>query len=84
MALGKQAKVLSTAQQQATLAYIERTRWPLRNRVIFLLSVKAGLRAKEIAHLTWSMLTDASGALAEGISLQDKASKGRSGGLHPF
>jgi hypothetical protein len=28
---------------------------------IFLLSVKAGLRAKEIAELTWDMVTDAEG-----------------------
>jgi site-specific recombinase XerD len=33
----------------------------LRDRVMVLLSFKAGLRAKEIAELTWSMVTDASG-----------------------
>jgi hypothetical protein len=29
------------------------TRYPLRNKVIGLLFIKAGLRAKEIANLTW-------------------------------
>ena len=45
-----------------------------------LLSFKAGLRAKEIAGLTWSMVTDAAGQLADAISLPNKASKGRNGG----
>jgi integrase len=48
---------------------------------MFLLSVDAALRAKEIASLAWSMLTDASGALTDEIRLVDKASKGRSGGV---
>lgn len=45
-----------------------------------LLSFKAGLRAKEIAGLTWSMVTDTTGELADAISLPNKASKGRNGG----
>ena len=32
---------------------------------MFLLSIKAGLRAKEIACLTWSMVTDAAGQITE-------------------
>ena len=34
------------------------TRHPIRNRVIVLLSAKAGLRAGEIANLTWDMVVD--------------------------
>ena len=34
------------------------TRHPLRNQVLVLLSVKAGLRAGEIANLTWPMVID--------------------------
>ena len=79
MGLGKQAKILSKGQQKAVLSYLETTRHSLRNRVIFLLSVKAGLRAKEIANLEWSMITDAEGEISNSISLQNKASKGRSG-----
>ena len=45
----------------AVLGYLAKTPWPTRNRVIFLLSVKAGLRAKEIARLTWRMVTEARG-----------------------
>jgi integrase len=45
-----------------------------------LLSFKAGLRAKEIANLTWSMVTDTTGEVADALSLHNRASKGRSGG----
>ena len=55
------------------------TRYPLRDRVIFLLSVKAALRAKEIASLTWAMVTDAEGTLSDTIRLTVIASKGRVG-----
>jgi integrase len=55
MALGKQAKTLSKGQVDAMLAYLSTTRHPERNKLIFLLSAKAGLRAKEIAKLTWRM-----------------------------
>ena len=47
---------------------------------MFLLSIKAGLRAKEIACLTWSMVTDADGQVAEMLALPNRASKGRGGG----
>lgn len=80
MALGKQAKLLSPQQQVAVLSFIEATRNPVRNRVIFLLSVKAGLRAKEIAQLSWGMVTNSEKEIDEVISLEDCASKGRSGG----
>ena len=52
----------------------------LRNRVILLLSLKAGLRAKEIANLTWDMITDSEGSLGSAIQLQNVASKGAAGG----
>ena len=45
-----------------------------------LLSFKAGLRAIEISRLTWSMLTTATGELADAMSLPNRASKGRGGG----
>ena len=84
MALGKQAKILTKPQTDAVLAYLSTTRYPLRDRVIFLLSVKAGLRAKEIASITWSMVTDAEGRLIDLISLTDNASKGRGGRSIPI
>ena len=80
MAQGKQAKVLTERQIQKALRYIETTRYPERDKAIFLLSVKAGLRAKEIAFLTWPMVTDAEGKVADVIALENRASKGRNGG----
>ena len=81
MSLGKQAKSLSDAQQRVILNHLNQGRHSKRNTVMFLLSVDAALRAKEIASLEWSMITDATGALTDEIRLVDKASKGRSGGV---
>src|SRR5438132_2099216 len=58
---GKQAKIVSPTQERAILGYLVTTRYPARDRVMFLLSMKAGLRAKEMASLTWAMVTDAQG-----------------------
>ena len=77
MTLGKQAKILTKKQVDQLIWYVGTLRHPLRNEVIVLLSVKAGLRAKEIAGLTWSMITDADGDIGSNIHLTDKASKRR-------
>jgi integrase len=82
MALGKQAKIITDKQVRAVLAELDTRRYPLRDRVMFLLSIKAGLRAKEVASVTWGMLTDAEGEIADVIALENKASKGRTGGRH--
>src|ERR1700744_4067780 len=66
------------------LAYLATTRHPTRNRLIFLLSAKAGLRAKEIARLTWVMTNDAQGQIGNDICLLDSASKGKSGRRIPL
>jgi len=84
MGLGKQAKILSKGQVEAVLSYLSTTRHPERDRVIFLLSLKAGLRAKEIAALQWLMVTDAEGNLSDAIHLPNSASKGRSGRVIPL
>ena len=84
MSLSKQAKILSKAQIDAVLGFLNSTRYPERNKVIFLLSVRAGLRAKEIACLKWEMLTDAEGELGSTIHLVDEAAKGRSGRVIPL
>jgi integrase len=81
MSLGKQAKTLSEAQQRVVLTHLKTGRHIQRNTLMFLLSVDAGLRAKEIASLEWSMVTDAARHITEEIRLPDKASKGRSGGV---
>jgi len=84
MGLGKQAKTLSKGQVEAMLAYLSTTRHPERNRLIFLLSVKAGLRAKEIARLNWLMTNDSQGEIGWIIYLLDSASKGKSGRIIPL
>ena len=83
---GKQAKVLSDEHVERLLFYAGNSRYPDRNRLIVLLSVKAGLRAAEIAKLTWEMVLDASGQIGNAIELRDWAAKKRSGRtipLHP-
>lgn len=84
MSLGKQAKPLSKGQMEAVQGCLARTRHPVRNRLIFLLSIKAGLRACEIALLTWGMVTDAEGNVGNAIVLRDDASKGTSGRIIPM
>jgi len=84
MGLAKQAKVLSKRQITLVTALIQQTRYPVRNQAIFLRSVKAGLRAKEIAALTWDMVTDAEGNLGHALHLRDEASKGASGRVIPL
>ena len=86
--LGKQAKTLTEVQVRTLLRYVEsETRFPKRNVAIVLLSFRAGLRAREIAGVTWSMLTDTEGMLTDTLALQNTASKGKKGGrnipLHP-
>jgi len=81
---GKQAKILSEASLGDLLAFAETTRRRLRNRVIVLLSVKAGLRAAEIAHLTWDMVTDPTGDVGTVIQLPDRAAKKGSGRIVPL
>ena len=72
--------MLRKAELQRLLDHVSHSRHPERDRVMVLLSFKAGLRAVEISRLTWSMVTTATGELADGISLPNKASKGKGGG----
>src|SRR5579863_6152579 len=83
---GKQAKILTRQQVVAALRRARRGRYPQRDRVMILLSVKAGLRAVEIANLTWSMVLDADRRIGHRIELHDSAAKkgsGRTIPLHP-
>src|SRR5258708_40082731 len=81
---GKQAKTLSTDHIDDLLFFAERSRHPLRNRLIVLLSVKAGLRAAEIAKLSWDMVLGPSGEVGVSIELQDKIAKKRGGRSIPL
>jgi integrase len=81
---GKQAKILSTDDISDLLTFAACTRNPLRNRVIVLLSTKAGLRANEIANLTWDMVVDGAGQVGRVLELRDGAAKKGSGRLIPI
>jgi integrase len=72
---GKQAKILSADHIDELLFFAETTRYPDRDRVIVLLSVKAGLRAAEIANLTWEMIIDPDGGISTLLELRDDAAK---------
>ena len=61
--IGKRAKILSAKNVQDLLIFARQTRHPIRNAALVLLSVKAGLRAGEIANLTWSMLVEPTGEI---------------------
>jgi integrase len=79
---GRQAKTLSAADLNDLLIFASCTRHHLRNAVIVLLSAKAGLRAGEIANLTWDMVVDGNGLISSVIELADAAAS-RSIPIHP-
>ena len=81
---GRRAKILSAADVNDLLLFASCTRNPLRNRVLVLLSAKAGLRASEIANLTWDMVTDPTGQIGGVIELHDIAAKKGSGRVIPM
>lgn len=80
MAQTKQAKIINQNMVLGMMRYLDTTRHPIRNKLIFLLSERGGFRAKEIAAITWSMVNDAQGNLTDEIVLLDSASKGKNGG----
>ena len=85
MGLGKQAKTLSKKQVDNVSKMLRlNSRNGLRNQTIFLLSVKSGLRAKEIAHLTWKMVLTSDGDVDDVINLTNASSKGNSGRTIPI
>ena len=81
---GKQAKILSAAQIEDLLLFASTTRHPIRNRVLVCLSVRAGLRAGEIAKLSWDMVLDPAGHVGTVIELRDHAAKMHSGRKIPI
>ena len=80
------AKVLEPADVRRLLKRISLSRHPARDRVIILLSFKAGLRACEIAGLTWNMVLRANGRLDDQLSIARSIAKmgsARSVPMHP-
>lgn len=84
--IGKQAKLISKADQGRLLALVRESRYPERDTVILLLSLKAGLRATEIAHLNWEMVLDPNHRVGQTLDLHYRVAKkgsGRHVPLHP-
>ena len=84
--LGKQAKIINPVDTRRILTTVNKSKFPLRNRAIVLLSLRAGLRACEIANLTWAMVTTPKGEIAQTIELHSSIAKKGSGRrlpLHP-
>jgi len=81
---GKQAKTVTPLMLRRMLGWTARSSTSARDRVIILLSIKAGLRACEIARLDWSMALDARGRVAEHLAVEDAIAKKRSGRRIPI
>jgi integrase len=77
--LTKQAKILNLEQIKLVLNYLESTRYPLKYKIIVLLSFH-GLRACEIANLSVSSILDSTGLVSDSILVLNSASKGKNGG----
>ena len=83
---GRQAKTITPVQIDALMQHIRGRRDAARSRVIILLSLRAGLRAAEIAKLEWPMVLDATGKVGQTIELEDRIAKkkhGRRIPIHP-
>lgn len=81
---GKQAKVISPAMLQRMLRTADRSPFYLRDRAMVLLSIKAGLRAAEIAYLEWPMVLDARGRVASNMTVRDRIAKKGAGRRVPI
>lgn len=63
------AKLLAPADLRLALAHVRSQRHAYRNHVLLLLSFKAGLRACEIAGLTWPMVLAPDGSVGRHIQI---------------
>jgi integrase len=80
------AKVLAPRDVRRVKARARRGCFALRNQIMVLLSFKAGLRACEIAGLTWSMVLTPRGKIAASITVAGtiaKNGRGRRIPMHP-
>ena len=84
MGIGKQAKTLNKSQVEMVRGILKSKRNGLRNETIFLLSIKSGLRSKEISMLNWKMVSKSDGTIDDYINLTNSSSKGRSGRIIPL
>ena len=69
------AKIVDADDLQHLLSLVATRRMAGRDTAIILLSFKAGMRACEIAGLDWSMVTAASGRIADSITVSGRIAK---------
>jgi integrase/recombinase XerD len=82
--MGTPAKVLAPGEVRRLQMRAGRGRHAIRNKVIVLLSFKAGLRACEIAGLDWSMVLAPSGRVAQWLMIGDEIAKNGRGRRVPL
>lgn len=78
------AKVVLPAELQSVLEYVDKHRYPERNRVMVLLSFKAGMRACEMAGLRWEMVLGSDASVSDQILLAQGITKGGRGRTLPM
>ena len=81
---GRQAKLITAHTLRRMMGHIRQSKDPARDRVMVLLSAKAGLRAAEIAGLDWSMVLDARACIGDTITIRDGIAKKQSGRKVPM
>lgn len=81
---GRQAKFITESMLKRMLSTVRARPTADRDRVIILLSAKAGLRACEIAGVEWSMVLDARGRVGSSLMIEDRISKRGSGRRIPM
>lgn len=82
--IGKQAKIFSPRNLRRLPAVAGRSRWPERDRLIVLLATRSGLRACEIARLTWAMVLTPDGAISATLDIRPSIAKRGSGRRVPM
>ncbi|MFD1035945.1 tyrosine-type recombinase/integrase [Sphingomonas hankookensis] len=78
------ARVLEAADVRRLLQHVRANRYAKRDTVLILLSFKAGLRAGEIAGLSWTMVLGPSGKVDTHIAVSAKIAKKGSGRRIPI
>ncbi|MDF2232408.1 site-specific integrase [Albimonas sp. CAU 1670] len=81
---GQPAKVLRKEDVRAALRVARKRRHAVRDEAMVLLSVHAGLRACEIASLTWRMVLSPTGKVGDALELPPSAAKMGSGRRVPL
>ncbi len=80
------ARLVEPSELRRLLHFAAGTRHPDRNKLVILLSFKAGLRACEIAGLRWQMVLASNGKIAQHLEVSKHIAKygsGRRIPLHP-